>query len=85
METMGLTIPQPKGWDYSEPISAQSNAESVRECQPRVALWQPWDGGSDYLATATLTGLRRSRLRIVFPPRISNPWAGTPKGGRCTP
>ena len=28
------------------PLAQMNNAESVRQFQPRVALWQPWENGS---------------------------------------
>jgi len=36
----------------------RSNAESVREFQPRVALWQPWEQRIRIFQDATLKGLR---------------------------
>jgi methionine-rich copper-binding protein CopC len=31
------------------PLAQNNNAESVRQFQPRVALWQPWENGSHFL------------------------------------
>ena len=39
-----------------------NNAESVRQFQPRVALWQPWDHACNFTEDATLKGLRRRPL-----------------------
>jgi hypothetical protein len=39
-----------------------NNAESVRQFQPRVALWQPWEN-----ADQTMLWLQRSQMFIDFP------------------
>jgi hypothetical protein len=39
-----------------------NNAESVRQFQPRVALWQPWGKHISFLEGATLKELRRRLL-----------------------
>ena len=31
------------------PLAQMNNAESVRQFQPRVALWQPWESGFHFL------------------------------------
>jgi len=43
------------------------NTEGVREYQPRVELWQPWETHLTLAAGATLTGLRRSLTNTFFP------------------
>jgi len=39
-------------------ISDRAYAESVREFQPRVALWQPWEQHIQMSQDGTLKGLR---------------------------
>jgi hypothetical protein len=40
------------------------NTEGVRQFQPRVELWQPWEQSYPIIEDATLKGLRR-RSRIA--------------------
>ena len=49
-----------------------NNAESVRQFQPRVALWQPWE--NLFLEGATLKELRRRSLTATLrnPFRVAN-------------
>jgi hypothetical protein len=67
-----------------------NNAESVRQFQPRVALWQPWEKRIPFLEGATLKELRRrlltanratpfrvaNNLPSIFEPRVSKQTLG---------
>ena len=67
-----------------------NNAESVRQFQPRVALWQPWENSSHFSQAATLKELRwhlltakpRNPFRVannllnIFEPRVSKQTLG---------
>ena len=49
-----------------------NNAESVRQFQPRVELWQPWESAFQFLEGATLKELRRRLLTA----KLRNPFSG---------
>jgi hypothetical protein len=56
-----------------------NNAESVRQYQRRVALWQPWGKRNSFLEGATLKELRR-RLLTAKP---RNPFKGCEQSPRA--
>jgi len=47
---------------FEKTYRKMNNAESVRQFQPRVALWQPWEKRISFLEGATLKELRRCLL-----------------------
>jgi len=55
-----------------------SNAESVRQFQPRVALWQPWEKRISFFEGVTLKELRRRLLTAKSrnPFRVANNLSG---------
>jgi hypothetical protein len=59
--------------EFNHEVECRINAESVREFQPTVALWQPWGNASQFVEDATLKGLclRSQNRKAVATPTES--------------